>query len=59
MVGYRKVFVKDTWMVSQSVSGFIGTVKAKSLAEAKNKAKWLIMYDYDQDTKVKKFYRVE
>lgn len=59
MAGYRKVFVKDTWMVSQSVSGFIGTVKAKTLADAKKKAKWLLMYDSSQDTKVKKFYRIE
>ena len=57
--GYRKVFVKDTWMVSQSVSGFIGTVKAKSLAEAKFKMVRLPMYDYLQKTRVKRFYRIE
>ena len=54
----RKVFVKDTWGISQSVSGFIGTVKAKTVTEARRKMKGLVMYDYGQDTKVWKYYTV-
>lgn len=52
----NKVFVKDTWGITQNISGFIGTVQAKSMAEAKRKMKGLIMYDYGQDTKVWKYY---
>jgi hypothetical protein len=57
MGGVRKVFVVGVWGISQKISGFIGTVKAKSEKEALKKAHLLPMYDYGQETKAWKYYK--